>query len=186
METGIELIGVKEALEKFNPQIVAKATTAALNKVGAQAFTEASKQIREDYAVSASGLKKSFEFRKAKGTAWLVELRAKGKGTPLIYFQARQTKPGVTAIVKRSSGRKLYPHRFIATMRTGHKGVYMRKGKARLPIKEEYRIGIATAFGSKKVMNATRRVIAEKWKPVFKNAMDFYMGKANISYERLD
>ena len=42
----IELTGVKEALERFDPKKVILAANSALNKVAAQAKTEASKQIR--------------------------------------------------------------------------------------------------------------------------------------------
>jgi hypothetical protein len=186
MSNTVELIGVEEALKKFDPQIVSKATTAALNKVGSQAFTAASKEIRSEYNIKAKDLKKAFEFKKARGSVWLAEIQAKGKGTPLIYFSAKQTKKGVTARVLKAKGRKTYPSRFIATMKSGYKGVFVREGKKRLPIKQEFRVGIATAFGSKKIMDITRKVIADKWGSVFKNAMDFYMGKARTTFERVD
>ncbi len=186
MSSTVELLGVKEALQKFDPTIVSKATTAALNKVGSQAFTVASKEIRSQYNIKASDLKKTFAFKRASGSMWLAEIQAKGKGTPLIYFAAKQTKKGVTAKVLRAQGRKTYPSRFITTMKSGYKGVFVREGKARLPIKQEFRVGIATAFGSKKIMDIARKVITDKWVPVFKNAMDFYMGKARTTFERLD
>lgn len=44
--------------------------------------------------------------------------------------RARQTRSGV------SVGRRRYPGAFLATMKSGHEGIFQRRGKTRLPIEE--------------------------------------------------
>jgi hypothetical protein len=63
-----------------------------------------------------------------------------GSRIPLIDFHARGPEPsrgkgrGVTASVQ--GQRKRYPNAFISTMRSGHRGVFQRKARRRLPIVE--------------------------------------------------
>ncbi|MGD1956349.1 MAG: phage tail protein [Sphingomonadales bacterium] len=63
-----------------------------------------------------------------------IILRATGRPLPLIAFGARQTKKGVTA--KAWGKRRLYRGAFVATMRSGHTGAFVREGRKRLPIRE--------------------------------------------------
>lgn len=59
---------------------------------------------------------------------------------PLVDFNAKGPEPsrgkgrGVTARLPGGAGR--YPNAFLATMRSGHRGVFQRQTKARLPIYE--------------------------------------------------
>jgi hypothetical protein len=57
----------------------------------------------------------------------------RGKGTALIdYRNSRQTKKGVTVVLKSGRSRTLIPGAFIATMRSGHRGVFRRAGYTNL------------------------------------------------------
>lgn len=191
--TGIQLTGVKEALEKFSSGVVWKAANSALNKVAKMGMTEARRRIQQEYGLSVKGFKRTLTVTPAwKGKEEAVIL-AKGKGTPLIYFGANPSKPGgkrpkvgVSALVKRSEGRKRYPGTFVGRMKSGHIGVFKRRGKERYPIEQEYRVSVATAFGSKAIQAAVSKVIGEKWEPTFKHELDYALGQAKISYERLD
>jgi hypothetical protein len=86
---------------------------------------------------------------------------ASGARIPLIRFSARGPEPsrgrgrGVTARLPTGPGR--YPQAFIATMRSGHRGVYIRPGassrrsvgarSANLPITELHGPSIPLVFG---------------------------------------
>lgn len=78
-------------------------------------------------------------------------LFASAKRIPLIKFGATGPEPsrgkgsGVTARTRR--GR--YPRAFIATMRSGHRGVFERKTTRRLPIREKFGPSIAHVFTKK-------------------------------------
>lgn len=70
----------------------------------------------------------------------VARISVSGARIPLIEFGARGPEPsrgrgrGVTARLTGGAGR--YPHAFIATMRSGHRGVFQRRGTTRLPIYE--------------------------------------------------
>ncbi|HUX15572.1 MAG TPA: hypothetical protein VMW52_03815, partial [Phycisphaerae bacterium] len=49
-----------------------------------------------------------------------------GRRIPILQFNARQTRKGVTYALRRHGGRTLIPHAFLATMPTGHRGVFAR------------------------------------------------------------
>jgi hypothetical protein len=69
---------------------------------------------------------------------------------PLIDFSARETRStrgkgrGVTAKMPGGAGK--YPHAFIATMRSGHRGVFQRQGRGRFPIYELTGVSIVFVF----------------------------------------
>lgn len=69
---------------------------------------------------------------------------ASGSRIPLFRFRARQTAAGVTARLPGGAGR--YPSAFIATMKSGHKGVFLRKGPKRLPIVELFGPSVPKVF----------------------------------------
>lgn len=69
-----------------------------------------------------------------------------GKAIPVIdYASPRQTLRGVSVGI--NGGRRvLIKSAFIATMRSGHTGVFMRSGKANLPIRELYTTRVSDVF----------------------------------------
>jgi hypothetical protein len=77
--------------------------------------------------------------------AWVAHVLSSRKPIPLIEFPGvRQTATGVFT---RAWGRpQTILHAFIATMPTGHRGVYRRTGEHRLPIKQLWGPTIAGTF----------------------------------------
>jgi len=138
-----------------------KAIVRALNRTADSTKVEAARQIKASgFGVKVATIKKSLSVRKAVGDILQAEVHSRGRPIPLIEFNARQTKKGVTANVKR--GRKLWPGAFIATMSTGHTGVFthkpgMQTGKRGKPIhnrtiREEFGPGVPSQFGNTKIM----------------------------------
>lgn len=114
----------------------------ALRKAGATALrdmrSEASKRIRARKRIKASYIARALTLRRPKGgdiasMEWAVDVS--GEAVPLVAYPHRQTKRGVSVEVNRGK-RTLLKGAFVATMRSGHEGVFRRKGKARLPIQE--------------------------------------------------
>lgn len=114
----------------------------ALRKAGSTALrdmrSEASKRIRARKRIRPSYIHKALTLRRAKGgdigaMEWAVEVS--GEPVPLVAYPHRQTKKGVTVEVNRGK-RTLVAGSFKATMKSGHQGVFKRRGKARLPIQE--------------------------------------------------
>lgn len=62
---------------------------------------------------------------------WVMQVS--GTPVPLGRYPARQTRKGVRVEVNRGK-RVLLKGAFLATMKSGHRGVWMREGSGRLPI----------------------------------------------------
>jgi hypothetical protein len=119
-----------------------RSVTKALRKAGATALrdmrSEASKRIRQRKRIKASYIGRALTLRRPKGSdiaamEWAIEVD--GKPVPLVAYPHRQTRKGVSVEVNRGK-RTMVQGAFVAAMRSGHEGVFRRRGKARLPIQE--------------------------------------------------
>lgn len=167
-------------LDRVGKEVRDKAVVRALNRVAEQARTQASREIRDaGYNVKSAALKKSIDLWKAGQGRLVARLRASGRPIPLIAYDARAVKAGVSVKVK--GGRKALAHAFIATMPSGHKGVFERVGSSHkkvvfngvaqwrgLPIKELFGPGVPSMFANKVVMDALERGIRERFPERFK------------------
>lgn len=114
----------------------------ALRKAGATALrdmrSEASKRIRARKRIKISYITRALTLRRPSGgdiagMEWAIDVS--GEAVPLVAYPHRQTKKGVSVEVNRGK-RTLVKGSFKATMKSGHKGVYRRRGTQRLPIDE--------------------------------------------------
>jgi len=127
----------------------------ALYKAGQTALrdmrSEAKKRIRARKRIKAGLIGKAFVMKRPKGSSidgaeWA--LKVKGGVVPLIAYPHRQTprpvgprskrrnRPGGVRVEVNRGKRTLIKGAFIATMRSGHKGIFVRTGVKRLPIRE--------------------------------------------------
>ena len=85
--------------------------------------------------------------------------------------QARQTRKGARAL------RQIWPHSFIAVMRDGnaHKGIFFRKSRQRLPIKEKT-INISRAT-EQKIRQLIEGPVQRYWQKTFKHELNYAMGR---------
>jgi hypothetical protein len=104
----------------------AKVTTRALNKTLTGVRTDASSAIREVITASKSAVDGTFRIQKASENRVEAWISSTGKRLPLSAYSVRQTKKGVSVHVKRVNPRKVIPGTFIATMKSGHTGVFER------------------------------------------------------------
>lgn len=114
----------------------------ALRKAGATALrdmrSEASKRIRARKRIKVRYITRALTLRRPKGSdiaglEWGIDVA--GDPVPLVAYPHRQTKKGVSVEVNRGK-RTLIAGAFVATMKSGHLGVFRRRGKGRLPIDE--------------------------------------------------
>lgn len=113
----------------------------ALNRSIGSASTVMVRGMSKDLGLKSSDVRDQLKRTEASPTSLLARLRATGKRIPLIQFRAKGPEPsrgrgrGVTARLPGGAGR--YPHAFIATMKSGHRGVFARRGTGgRLPVAE--------------------------------------------------
>lgn len=129
-------------LEALEPGRLRGAIKRAIRKAGSTALrdmrSEASKRIRARKAIKISYIHKALTVTKEEGhdiseMSW--SLNVSGDPVPLVAYPHRQGKKGVSVEVNRGK-RTLVAGSFVATMKSGHKGVFKRSGSARLPIRE--------------------------------------------------
>lgn len=96
--------------------------------------SEANKVVRALKAIKLSFIKRAITPSKDDGKGeWGVDVS--GEPVPLVAYPHRQTKRGVSVEVNQGK-RTVVAGSFVATMKSGHKGVFKRVGAARLPIRE--------------------------------------------------
>jgi hypothetical protein len=104
----------------------------ALNDTAKNAQVEAAQRLRPLLGLPSAEIKAAFQIEPAVAGHLEAALVVDGRPIPLVEFKARQTESGVTATI--AGKQEQYAHAFLATMRTGHRGVFRRRTRARLPI----------------------------------------------------
>lgn len=145
MELVIE--GDREITAAFDayPARTSKAMVRALNRGITAGSTVMVRAIAQDTGLKSGDVKKALPMREASLSRPMAQLAASLQRIPLSRWNARQlTRGGVSYRLKGGRGR--HPHAFIRTMRSGHVGVFVRKGKKRLPIKELFGPSLGHVF----------------------------------------
>lgn len=110
-----------------------RAIVRALNRGILAAETQIGRDIAKDTGIKVSDVRSSLRSKKATLGVPEAKVAAGLKRIPLIKFGARGPEPsrgrgrGVTFKLAGSRGR--LEHAFIATMPTGHRGVFLRAGR---------------------------------------------------------
>ena len=123
---------------KRSDKEITKARVRACNRTATGTRTQVSKRVREKIRVKASVVKDHTKILKATPLKPEARVEVEGFPLPLSAFGPRQTKRGVTVGIEKGKKRQLKEGAFFSTMKSGHKGVFKRQGKDRLPIDEKY------------------------------------------------
>lgn len=153
----------------------------ALNKMGDQVKTGSARAMRDaGYNLKVSDIKKGLTVTRATSSRLQVTVRASGRPIPLIAYGARgPTAKGVSVSVLH--GRKIIAGAFIATMPSGHKGVFIRVGKGHkkvhrrgrtvwsgLPIKQLFGPSVPDGLANKAVQDQLQRLVEEKFPEILR------------------
>ncbi len=199
MKVDIEITGIKELMQTLDPNKIRLAANSTLNKVAAQAKTEASRLIRSEYNIKAADVSKNLQLTtRASGDQMEAVISGFKRGIALAYFgakqigvmankkvmrytrRAKQGRGGAVSVEVKRGGRKTLsgnPKPFITKFKSGHIAVVQREGNSRTPIKQLLGPGVSILFGSKKIMDATKRVINDKFNSIFKHELEYRMNK---------
>jgi hypothetical protein len=105
-----------------------KALSSAVKKTAATAKVRLAKVIGEELALPQGEIKAHIKVRPVKEGDLTATLTLKRTKISLIKFGARGlSRGGVSVRVSRKKGIEHHPHWFIATMPTGHRGVFTRE-----------------------------------------------------------
>lgn len=170
---------IRTELKHYN-KAVKDATWSATNKVAKQAKTQASKDIREEYAIKKSDLDKNIIVTKPD-LNYVAKISTKKGSLPLAKFgRPSQKKTGVSVEIKRGQ-KKIIKGSFIAVMKSGHKGVFERaelggKKVARLPIKELHSKAAAHIV-TKAVYEKMKLFVATKFPQILAQELKYRLNK---------
>lgn len=127
-----------------------RAIARALNRAVVSARTVMQRGIASDLRLKVGVVREQLKIQNARPEALTARLSVSGARIPLIDFNARQLKRSGVRAKLPPPGKGKYPHAFIATMRSGHRGVFQRRtrgpGSTRLPIDELHGPSLPAVF----------------------------------------
>jgi len=159
------------SLKKIN-DISKKAEKRATKRLAQTIISEFAKEIRKDYAIKSYALKKDIKIIQGEETRIIAKGR---RGIPLSRFLHYQTSKGVSFIVSYKKGRRLMKSAFIATMKSGHTGIFMRKTKKRLPIEEKFGPDLRLMLINPRLMRLYNNIIKTKYNDLYQREFKFYL-----------
>lgn len=177
----------ERALKALGGKNAMKAGVRAVNRTAKNAKTAMVRVVATDMALQQKMVRDRIVATSAKTSGPpSAYLFADQKRVPLINFKARQTKRrGVTYRLPGGAGS--LPNAFIATMKTGHEGVYernsairsrkgLRRGSPALGIHEKFGPSIAQSFTTNQKVAETRAI--EMLSTNFANEVKFLLSQA--------
>lgn len=179
------LTGIKSAYDK--------AIIRALNRASKSAASKVNKQIRDTYNIKASDINKYIKIIPATSKRPYVMLYFRDRNIGLIKFKAKQKEPGVEASVKRSD-KHIYKSSFIATMPSGHTGVFVRFGpkvpakrgyharfnKKRQKIKELWGVNTMRIFGAAQSQELLEDQFRERFNIEFERDLKYFLSRVKL------
>jgi len=121
------------------PKAGKRSVARSLNKAITMTRTQAARKVSAKRNILVGRAKKDMRIQKASPARPVAAIHASGHPIRVIEVKGakRQTKRGVTAKIEAKTKPHLFKGAFIATMASGHTGVFVRKGKERLGIVEK-------------------------------------------------
>lgn len=192
-------IDTKQAqrLLKDTEKRINAATRMALNDTARHARTEAGRQVRQVWNLSAARTREEIKTNKLASSKDLKAIvQVKGRPISLVHFGAKARRGNVTTTARKSvrgkrrlknqgvtvqimRGRNTYlPKAFIANVRAGrtssYMGVFQRYGLSRLPIRNMASVGVPTMVKQERV-----------WRPLMQSINDRLRRRVDHHLKRL-
>lgn len=172
MEIKAKLDGLEKFKDLVDASIYQKAMKRTIKDEGRRFKTTAVKQVRKTYNIKSARLKKVMSIN-VSGSSWRMKIKSRSLG--LYNFSAKQTKKGVSFMVKKGNRKKL-KNAFIARDVNGNMRVFERKTKKRLPLKSLYSLSPTQMF-NKEVLELCQKKFEAYYAQTFEKNLNFYMKK---------
>jgi hypothetical protein len=169
---------VTAMLKYYQRDVIPLATARALNKTLTTVSSEAARQLKQDLGsgITLAFVKKNVKKIRANRNTFTAALLISGHRLPIskIDPSAKQTASGITY---RMSGEcHTIPHAFLAQMkRSGHLGVFTRKGDARLPIHEKYGVSLPHILQNEKIVSILIHVAKARFQTALAHEIHFLL-----------
>jgi hypothetical protein len=168
--------GIAKQLDKLSDEVGSKAMVRALNKTIEQGRAQMARQIAQEFRIKVSEARARLAIRRAYAKGGGVSISAtlsattkgKGRSMNLIAFVrkagAGKKRKQLKMQIKRTGGNKTITGAFI-----GNKGrtVFIRTTDKRLPIKSLSTIDIPQMFNTKRINEAVRKVMLDRFENNF-------------------
>jgi hypothetical protein len=155
---------------------VNRAAVRALNRTADQVRSAGAKSIAQELGLKQKTVRERLRVIRARRGDLRSVVVATGEQLGLIHFKARQVAAGVTVMLR--GKRELKKGAFIATMPGGHRGVFRRRTRKRLPIREMWGPGIPFTMAEQHIFSALERLARKRWAVNFASDLRFYLGRA--------
>ena len=160
---------------------IQKALTTSLNKIGAEVFTQAKRELRDATGLKAGVVAKGLKKDKARKGDETYSIFIKSRYKNVIEFGARQTKKGVSAKVW--GKRRVYKGAFIGSGRnSGKQLVFARTSGAtksgKIRIKALHGASLPREFHRGDMEKIFNKKIKKRFPILFKRALEFHLMKA--------
>ena len=184
---------VQRALQGLQREVADKATARALNATIAQARTQMSREIRQEFAVDTRfvgqrlRIKRATFFNGRLGLEAALDAQEKPRSANVIRFGAKAGKAGVTVKIKRGQPRKLIRNAFIGnkgrTVFTRQPGTKMasRKwgGKHGEQIEPVQTIDLPQMFNARRIKAAVVAAMEARFPAIFERELAFALSRFN-------
>lgn len=153
------------------PKEVVKAQRMAGRDAIRTVRTEAGRHIRARKRLRVRDVNSNLRVRlpSAGELVWILDVA--DSRVPLVDYPYRQTRLGVSVAVNRGAERKLVKSAFVARMRSGHLGVFVRDTRKRLPISELYSTRVLDLFDDQGMIDATLERGAQVYATTFERVL---------------
>lgn len=165
---------MKTQLKKVG-KIASQAQKAASYRAAKSAGTEMVKAARERYVVKAGDLKSTLTIKANSDSYSLI---SKGGMFALAKFKlsnrdpAKRPKKGISVTVKKGKKMRLNKGAFVARMKSGHVGVFIRRGKKSTPIDERFGPGAPIMLGNEEVIDRGQERFREVYNQRVEHELD--------------
>jgi hypothetical protein len=184
---------VQRALQGLQREVAQQATARALNATIAQARTQMSREIRQEFAVDTRfvgqrlRIKRATFFNGRLGLEAALDAQEKPRSANVIRFGAKAGKAGVTVKIKRGQPRKLIRNAFIGnkgrTVFTRQPGTKMasRKwgGKHGEQIEPVQTIDLPQMFNARRIKAAVVAAMQARFPAIFERELAFALSRFN-------
>lgn len=178
----IELIGAERLgrrLSHAEREVFPKAAARALNRTAVTIRKESVRAIAQHMGMKQKPVRDRTRIQRAqpKPAGLTAVLTFRGRAFNLIRFKARQTKRGVSAAP--FGARKIFPHTFIATIRS-NPGVFVRTKQGgrrvgRTPIRGVLGPGVARTASEAQISAERRASVAKLVPERLERELKYYM-----------
>lgn len=140
------------------PRALPKVVSRAINKSATRARAESVRKLAKHVNLKQKRIREDIQIQKATYSNWSAAVQARGSTIPIREFATTKIVPagagfhrpkrGITYMIERAAGRRDKPRGFFARMDSGHIGVFVREGKERLHIHEQFGPSVGGTFAN--------------------------------------